>query len=77
MHNRRPWRRPVRGLQKAATGASGPGRASPAPGRWWRQARADRWSSLFGEIALATFVMLAATGVYLAAFFDPAMTRAA
>jgi len=77
MHNRRPRRRPGRGLPKAARGVPGPGRVSPVPGRWWRQAWADRWSFLFGEIALSTFVVLAATGVYLAVFFDPDMTRAA
>src|SRR5262245_46360500 len=77
MHNRRPRRRPGRGLPKAARRVPGPGRFSPLPGRWWRQACADRWSFLFGEIALSTFVVLAATGVYLALFFDPAMTRAA
>jgi ubiquinol-cytochrome c reductase cytochrome b subunit len=30
---------------------------------------------VFGEIALYSFVVLAATGVYLAVFFDPAMKR--
>src|SRR5499433_2448007 len=77
MHNGRPWSRYIWGYQKAAMGAPGSGRTSPVPGRWWRQAWADRWSFLFGEIALSTFVVLAATGVYLAAFFDPAMKRAA
>jgi ubiquinol-cytochrome c reductase cytochrome b subunit len=76
MHNRRPWSRPGWGLQKAARGVPGPGRVSPVPGRWWRQVWADRWSFLFGEIALSTFVVLAVTGVYLAVFFDPDMTRA-
>ncbi len=51
--------------------------AHPVPERWSRLARADYWSLLFGEIALYTFVVLAATGVYLAVFFDPAMKRAA
>jgi len=47
------------------------------PARWSRFARADRWSLVFGEIALSAFVVLAATGVYLAVFFDPAMKRVA
>ncbi len=51
--------------------------ARPVPERWSRHARADYWSLLFGEIALYTFVVLAATGVYLAVFFDPAMKRVA
>ena len=51
--------------------------ARPVPERWLRRARADFWSSLFGEIALYTFVVLAATGVYLAVFFDPDMKRVA
>ncbi len=45
--------------------------------RWWRPVRADYWLLLFGEIALYSFVVLAATGVYLAVFFDPAMKRVA
>jgi ubiquinol-cytochrome c reductase cytochrome b subunit len=40
-----------------------------------RQVPGDRWSFLFGEIALYTFVVLAATGIYLAVFFDPSMDR--
>jgi ubiquinol-cytochrome c reductase cytochrome b subunit len=42
---------------------------------WSRQARAGRWPFLFAEIALYDFVVLAATGVYLAVFFHPAMTQ--
>src|SRR5262249_60225011 len=73
MHNRRPRRRPGRGLPKAARGVPGPGRVSPVPGRWWGQAWADRWAFLFGEIALSTFVGLAATGEYLGGFFETDM----
>ena len=51
--------------------------ARPVPERWSRHAWADHWSLLFGEIALYSFVVLAATGVYLAVFFDPAMKRVA
>jgi ubiquinol-cytochrome c reductase cytochrome b subunit len=42
---------------------------------WLRQARSGRWPFLFAEIALYDFVVLALTGVYLAVFFNPAMTR--
>jgi ubiquinol-cytochrome c reductase cytochrome b subunit len=35
----------------------------------------DRWSFLFGKLALGTFVVLAATGVVLAVFLDPSMER--
>lgn len=40
-----------------------------------RQVQGDRWSFLFGELALSTFVVLAATGVLLAMFLDPSMER--
>ncbi len=42
---------------------------------WLRQARSGRWPFLFAEIALYDLVVLAATGVYLAVFFSPSMTR--
>jgi ubiquinol-cytochrome c reductase cytochrome b subunit len=58
-------------------GAATSRRVSPVPERWSRFARADRWSLVFGEVALYTFVVLVATGVYLAVFFDPAMKRVA
>ena len=77
MQARRPRSGPGRESQKTAMGALRSWRAGLVPRRWWRQARADRWSVLFGEIALYTFVVLAATGAYLAVFYDPAMTRAA
>jgi ubiquinol-cytochrome c reductase cytochrome b subunit len=44
-------------------------------GKGARHVQGDRWSFLFGEIALYAFVVLAATGVYLAVFFDPSMKR--
>src|SRR5215472_9675651 len=77
MNKGSPWSRRVRGLQNAAMGALGSRRVSPVPERWLRLVREDRWSSLFGDIALYCFVVLAATGVYLAMFFDPAMNRVA
>lgn len=35
----------------------------------------DHWSFLFGEIALYAFVILIATGTYLALFFDPSVAH--
>jgi hypothetical protein len=67
MHRRRPWNRTLRALQKAAIGPKRR-RAGSVPQRWPRFAWADRWSLVFGEIALYAFVVLAATGVYLAVF---------
>jgi ubiquinol-cytochrome c reductase cytochrome b subunit len=40
-----------------------------------RQARSGRWPFLFAEIALYDLVVLVATGIYLAVFFNPSMTR--
>ena len=31
----------------------------------------DHWSFLLGEVALYAFLVLVATGIYLALFFDP------
>jgi hypothetical protein len=44
---------------------------------WLRQARSGRWPFLFAEIALYDLVVLAATGIYLAVFFNPSMTQRA
>src|SRR5262245_3101622 len=49
--------------------------ARPAWRRWSQRVRADHWSILLGEIALCTFVVLVITGVFLAFFFEPDMTR--
>ena len=35
----------------------------------------DHWSFLLGEIALYSFIVLIATGTYLALFFDPSTAR--
>ena len=35
----------------------------------------DHWSFLLGEIALYSFIVLIATGTYLALFFDPSTTQ--
>src|SRR5947209_10192611 len=35
----------------------------------------DHWSFLLGEVALYSFIILIATGVYLALFFDPSTAK--
>src|ERR1700684_658055 len=35
----------------------------------------DHWSFLLGEVALYSFIVLIATGVYLALFFDPSTAK--
>lgn len=35
----------------------------------------DHWSFLLGEIALYSFVVLVATGIYLTLFFDPSVAH--
>ena len=47
----------------------GAGRA--APRKALRYVFPDHWSFLLGEIALYAFVVLVATGIYLALFFEP------
>jgi ubiquinol-cytochrome c reductase cytochrome b subunit len=57
-------RRAVRYLDERAA-------AAPFLRRALRYVFPDHWSFLLGEIALYAFVVLVATGVYLAFFFDP------
>ena len=42
--------------------------------RLYRRGRADRWSNLFGQIAVYSFVVTAITGVFLLFFYKPSMT---
>src|SRR5438270_13938407 len=35
----------------------------------------DNWSFLLGEVALYSFIVLIATGIYLALFFDPSTAK--
>ena len=35
----------------------------------------DHWSFLLGEVALYAFIVLVATGIYLALFFDPSTAK--
>jgi ubiquinol-cytochrome c reductase cytochrome b subunit len=45
-------------------------------GRLYRQGRADRWSSVFGQIAVYSLVVTAISGVFLLFYFRPSMTTA-
>ena len=45
-------------------------------GRLYRRSRADRWSSLFGQVAVYSFVVTAITGVFLLVYYKPSMTQA-
>src|SRR2546430_6873311 len=42
----------------------------------YRRSRADRWSSLFGQVAVYSFVVTAITGVFLLIYYKPSMTQA-
>jgi ubiquinol-cytochrome c reductase cytochrome b subunit len=42
----------------------------------YRRSRADRWSSLFGQVAVYSFVVTAITGVFLLLYYKPSMTQA-
>src|SRR2546423_2556677 len=41
----------------------------------YRRSRADRWSSLFGQVAVYSFVITAITGVFLLLYYKPSMTQ--
>ena len=43
--------------------------------RLYRRSRADRWSSLFGQVAAYSFVVTAITGVFLLFYYKPSMTQ--
>jgi ubiquinol-cytochrome c reductase cytochrome b subunit len=45
-------------------------------GRLYRRSRADRWSSLFGQVAVYSFMVTAITGVFLLVYYKPSMTQA-
>ncbi|WP_344827700.1 cytochrome b [Actinocorallia longicatena] len=46
-----------------------------ADGRSRRAARDGHWSSLFGEVAVHSFLVLLLTGAFLTFFYDPGMER--
>ena len=43
--------------------------------RLYRRSRADRWSSLFGQVAVYSFVVTAVTGVFLEFYYKPSMSQ--
>ena len=43
--------------------------------RLYRRSRADRWSSLFGQVAVYSFVVTAITGVFLLFYYKPSMSQ--
>ena len=50
-------------------------RAVSALNRLYRRGRADRWSALFGQVAVYSFAVTAITGVFLLFFYKPSMTQ--
>jgi ubiquinol-cytochrome c reductase cytochrome b subunit len=49
--------------------------AAPLLRRFLRYLFPDHWSFLLGEVALYAFVVLVATGVFLALFFEPSLSQ--
>src|SRR5579884_519912 len=49
--------------------------AAPALYKTLRYLFPDNWSFLLGEVALYAFIVLVATGVYLALFFEPSTAK--
>jgi ubiquinol-cytochrome c reductase cytochrome b subunit len=49
--------------------------AAPLLRRFMRYLFPDHWSFLLGEIALYAFIVLVATGVFLALFFEPSLSE--
>jgi ubiquinol-cytochrome c reductase cytochrome b subunit len=43
--------------------------------RLYRRSRADRWSSLFGQVAVYSFVVTAIIGVFLLFYYKPSMSQ--
>jgi quinol---cytochrome-c reductase cytochrome b subunit len=63
-----PFRDPVRFIDERTSSASPLRKAM-------RYLFPDHWSFLLGEVALYAFVVLIATGIYLALFFDPSVAK--
>jgi ubiquinol-cytochrome c reductase cytochrome b subunit len=61
-------RRAIRFLDQRAGAGSGLGKAL-------RYVFPDHWSFLFGEIALYSFIVLVATGIYLTLYFEPSSAQ--
>jgi len=49
--------------------------ASPLLRKTLRYAFPDHWSFLLGEVALYSFIVLVATGIYLTLFFEPSLAK--
>src|ERR1700749_3074540 len=43
--------------------------------RLYQRSRADRWSSLFGQVAVYSFVVTAITGVFLLFYYKPSTSQ--
>ena len=63
-----PLEDPVRFIDERAA-------AAPLLRKGLRYLFPDHWSFLLGEVALYSFIVLIATGVYLALFFDPSTAK--
>ncbi len=65
---RDPIEDPVRFIDERTT-------AAPLLRKSMRYLFPDHWSFLLGEVALYSFIVLIATGIYLALFFDPSTAK--
>ncbi len=63
-----PFAEPVRFIDERTA-------AAPQMRKFMRYLFPDHWSFLLGEVALYAFVVLIATGIYLALFFDPSTAK--
>jgi len=66
--NRDPLADPVRFIDERTA-------AAPQMRKFMRYLFPDHWSFLLGEVALYAFLVLIATGIYLALFFDPSTAK--
>ena len=62
----------IRGIVRYVDGRTG---GAPFLRRALRYVFPDHWSFLLGEVALYTFVVLVATGIYLTFFFDDSLSQ--
>jgi ubiquinol-cytochrome c reductase cytochrome b subunit len=68
-------RTPERVIEGAVRGADRRYGLAPFLGKALRYVFPDHWSFMLGEIALYAFLVLVATGVYLAFFFEPSLAE--
>jgi ubiquinol-cytochrome c reductase cytochrome b subunit len=64
---RDPIRDPVAFIDERAS-------AAPLLRKFLRYLFPDHWSFLLGEVALYSFIVLVATGTFLALFFEPSLS---